>query len=89
MSTDKDRLVALNGRDGDFLERVEFEGVGTGGLGERDVRGDRDVGVVRGESDLMADLRPKEVSETFEASVCCESRSDWGSQLLGATLPGC
>lgn len=56
VGTDEDGLVALDGGDTDFLEGVEFEGVDASGFGGWDVRGDGDVGVVRRERDLVANL---------------------------------
>lgn len=37
MRTDKDRLVPLNRSDRYFLKRIEFEGIGSGRIGRRNV----------------------------------------------------
>jgi hypothetical protein len=52
----KDGLPSLDRGDGDFLERVELKGVSTGGRVGRDVLGDGDVRVGRGDGDSMTDL---------------------------------
>lgn len=57
MRTDEDGFVSFDGGDGDFLEWIEFERVGTSWLCWRDVRGDRNVGIMRRESDLVTNLR--------------------------------
>lgn len=59
MGRDEDRLPTLNGSDGDFLERVELEGVPSGGRVGGDVLGYRSVGVRWGNGNSMSDLQER------------------------------
>lgn len=58
MRRDQDALASLDGGDRDFLERVEFERVGSGGGVVKLVLRDWGVGVGRGDGDSMSDLKP-------------------------------
>jgi hypothetical protein len=53
---DEDRLLPLDGSDGNLLEGVELEGIDTRWGNRRDVLRYRDVGVGRRDGDAVADL---------------------------------
>ena len=76
MRTDEDGFVPFDRGDGNFLERIEFEGVGTSWLCWRDVRGDGNVGIVRREGDLMTNLRNKERNTEVRIGLFCERGED-------------